>query len=83
MIIESKINRFSYPDYIQKYNLGYYNYLKDDRFSAEDFFDSDHLNTRGAEKFSRLLRDEIIENMSLCNNFVSEINKKWLLINLF
>lgn len=45
----------------QKYNLHYYNYLKDDRFSAEDFFDSDHLNTRGAEKFSRFLRDEIIE----------------------
>lgn len=61
MIIESKINRFSYPDYIQKYNLGYYNYLKGERFSAADFFDSDHLNTRGAEKFSRLLRDEIIE----------------------
>ena len=44
----------------QKYNLKYYNYLKDERFVAEDFADSDHLSTPGAEKFSRILKDEVI-----------------------
>lgn len=46
---------------MQKYNLEYYNYLKDERFVVEDYFDSSHLNTQGAEKFSRILKEEVIE----------------------
>lgn len=45
----------------RKFGLEYDNYLRDERFAAEDFFDSDHLNTRGAEKFSRILKNETIE----------------------
>ena len=45
----------------QKYGLEYYNYMTDERFVAEDFGDSDHLNTQGAKKFSRILKDEVIE----------------------
>lgn len=45
----------------RKYGLEYGNYLKDERFTADDFTDSDHLNTRGAEKFSRILKNEIVE----------------------
>ena len=45
----------------QKYNLKYYNYLKDRRFTADDFADSDHLNTQGAEKFSNILKDEVVK----------------------
>lgn len=45
----------------QKYGLEYYNYMKDEQFVAEDFGDSDHLNTQGAKKFSRILKDEVIE----------------------
>lgn len=45
----------------QKYGLEYGNYLKDERFDDEDFYDGDHLSTQGAEKFSRILKDEIIE----------------------
>ncbi len=45
----------------RKYGLEYRNYLKDEPFADEDFFDSDHLNTRGAEKFSRILKNETIE----------------------
>ena len=33
----------------------YVNLIDDPRFTPEDFFDSDHLNGRGAEKLSRLL----------------------------
>ena len=44
----------------QKYGLVYRNYLKDSRFTLEDFQDGDHLNTSGMEKFSRILKDEVI-----------------------
>ena len=43
-----------------KYGLEYRNYLKDSRFTLEDFSDSDHLSTAGAEKFSQILRDEVV-----------------------
>jgi len=38
----------------------YINYLRDDRFTTEDFVNSDHLNKRGAEKFSRILNEDVI-----------------------
>ena len=44
-----------------KYNASYYNYLKDDRFENSDFFDVDHLCRQGAEKFSKILKEEIFE----------------------
>lgn len=44
----------------QKYDLQYYNYLTDERFTAEDFSDSNHLNKAGAEKFSRIVKNEVI-----------------------
>jgi hypothetical protein len=44
----------------QKYSLKYYNYLKDLRFTVEDFYDNQHLSIRGAEKFSQILRDEVV-----------------------
>lgn len=34
---------------------------RDERFDIDDFQDADHLNTKGAEKFSVFLRDEIIK----------------------
>ncbi|MFI8380425.1 hypothetical protein [Leeuwenhoekiella sp. NPDC079379] len=36
-------------------NVFYYNFLKNDQFSLNDFRDSDHLNAKGAEKFTKLL----------------------------
>ena len=35
-------------------------YSADPRFGLEDFTDSDHLAVRGAEKFSLILKDEIV-----------------------
>jgi hypothetical protein len=37
----------------------YYNYLEDNDFIADDFFDADHLNEMGAEKFTKKI-DKII-----------------------
>jgi hypothetical protein len=37
----------------------YLNYFTDDRFVKEDFYDNDHLNYLGAEKFTKMLDKEI------------------------
>lgn len=42
-----------------KYNASYYNYIDDDRFHSDDFFDIDHLCWQGTEKFSKILNDDI------------------------
>jgi lysophospholipase L1-like esterase len=36
-------------------NVSYYNFLTDSTFTETDFFDSDHLNEKGAEKLSLVL----------------------------
>lgn len=43
----------------EKYNVEYYNYLKDSRFNENDFTDSDHLNTQGSEKLTLIVKDAI------------------------
>lgn len=45
----------------QEYSLPYYDYLKDSRFVADDFFDSDHLSDVGAKKFSLFLKEEVLD----------------------
>lgn len=42
-----------------KNNLPYLDYLKDDRFVYDDFYDCDHLNNIGAEKFTKILNHDI------------------------
>lgn len=42
-------------------NCTYYNFINSKDFNAEDFYDSDHLNERGAKKIS-LLVNSLIEN---------------------
>ena len=36
-------------------NVSYHNFLKDSLFSANDFFDADHLNDSGAKKFTIMI----------------------------
>ncbi len=38
----------------------YLNFEADPRFVSDDFYDSDHLSTLGAEKLSRILRDTLL-----------------------
>lgn len=40
-------------------HLPYLDYLKDNRFVYDDFFDCDHLNNRGAVKFTKILNQDI------------------------
>lgn len=42
------------------YNVKYFNYFKDPRFNESDFMDSNHLSTVGAEKFTTVIKEEII-----------------------
>lgn len=41
----------------KEYNFEYYDFLCDERFGDNDFFDADHLSTDGAEKFSRIINE--------------------------
>ena len=45
----------------ERSGVPYFNYLRDDRFTTEDFIDSDHLNKRGAEKFTRILNEDVVK----------------------
>jgi len=42
-----------------KYGVAYYDFTRDTGYARGDFYDNDHLNAKGAEKFSRRL-DKII-----------------------
>lgn len=44
----------------KKYNCTYSDYFTDTRFGPEDFYNSDHLNGKGAEHFSRVLNEEVL-----------------------
>ena len=55
--MQDEINRLTL-----KYNIAYFNFLKDARFNAPDFHSIDHVNNLGAEKFSRIL-NEIINDV--------------------
>jgi RNase H-fold protein (predicted Holliday junction resolvase) len=46
----------------QKYHVEYFNYLFDERFTAADFRESSHLNARGAEKFTRIIKEEFVQS---------------------
>lgn len=43
----------------KKQHISYYNFFKSSKFNEHDFYDGDHLNHKGAEKFTHLL-DSII-----------------------
>jgi len=45
-----------------KYGCKYFDYFTDKRFEKEDFLDNDHLNFIGAEKFSRMINEEVLQN---------------------
>lgn len=45
-----------------EYQLLYLDYLKDARFVADDFYDSNHLSDVGAEKFTKILNQDIVSS---------------------
>ena len=46
----------------------YFDYLKDPRFVADDFYDSNHLSDIGAEKFTKILNEDIKNNAKCYGN---------------
>lgn len=42
--------------------IEYYNFLSDNRFTDDDFFNSSHLTTIGAEKFTKILREILLND---------------------
>jgi hypothetical protein len=53
-------------EYTDNKNIFYLNYFSDNRFSMKDFYDYDHLNGKGATRFSRILKDTI-ESLKIVN----------------
>ena len=49
----------------RKYHCDYFDYLKDSRFDISDFDNADHLNKKGAEKFSKIINEDIIKNINM------------------
>lgn len=43
----------------EEYGVVYFDYLQDNRFGADDFYDSNHLTEYGAEKFSIILNEDL------------------------
>ncbi len=41
------------------YNIQYWPYMDSDKFSLDEFYDSDHLNKKGAKKFTKILSDRL------------------------
>lgn len=47
-----------------KYNLEYWDYSNSERFKKEDFYNCDHLNIKGANVFSKILNDRLVNYIS-------------------
>ena len=42
----------------------YYNYMFDKRFTDDDFYDASHLSGQGAEKFSKIVQEEVLDKVN-------------------
>jgi len=50
---------FIINEFKKKYDFQYIDYFRSDLFEDDDFTDVSHLNTKGAEKFTQILNEEI------------------------
>jgi len=48
---------------LTQYMIKFYDYSKDNRFVDDDFYNCDHLNVIGADKFSRILDNEVLNEI--------------------
>jgi hypothetical protein len=46
-------------EFVDNKNIFYFNYFSDKRFTINEYYDCDHLNGKGAIKFSRILKDTL------------------------
>jgi hypothetical protein len=61
---KNKITEEVINNLCKEYNCRSYNYLNDPRFVLSDFSDTDHLNETGAQKFSKIINEEIIKEIT-------------------
>lgn len=47
--------------FCKRFDVPYFDYFKDERFVADDFYDCDHLSDVGAIKFSQILANDICQ----------------------
>jgi len=45
-----------------EFDIKYHNFINDERFVDKDFFNCDHLNHRGAVKFSEIIKKEVLSD---------------------
>lgn len=50
------------------YNVKYFDFFRDKRFTDDDFFDADHLSELGATKLSQILKDSIQNGITDSNH---------------
>ncbi|EHQ01424.1 hypothetical protein [Gillisia limnaea] len=53
------LNKSDFDRISGKQNIQYWNFMNSDLIKAEDFYDEDHLNKKGAFKFGKMLNDSI------------------------
>ena len=53
--------RYFLSDLSEKFQIPFYDYSADERFNISDFFDIEHLNVRGAKKFSGILNEKLLQ----------------------
>jgi hypothetical protein len=56
--------------------IQYHNYMEDLRFDESDFFDCDHLNASGMAKFTKILKNEIVDPSIASGTIVKEPNSR-------
>jgi hypothetical protein len=66
----------------QQYHVDYFNYYADNRFTAEDFSDCYHLYARGTEKYSRIIKAEIISKYVVGAPALSDKNSTFKRVDL-
>lgn len=55
-------NNKTIKDICEKYNILYFNHMNNSTFKKEDFYNANHLNKKGALKFSKILNNQIKTN---------------------
>jgi hypothetical protein len=55
-------NKHTYESLSEKYNIIFMDLMADEDFTAEDFYNPDHLNKKGAAKLARKINAEIIKS---------------------
>lgn len=52
-------------EFARQESIGYWNFLDNPQFTQTDYYDPHHLSRKGAEKFSRLLEEQVIDPLLL------------------